>query len=80
MTPTDGAFCQPVILNSLLATGRAEVQANTLGLFHSIALHRGSSKYLTAQDTRITPTLTKNNKLLPGLFKYFPSNHSPHFK
>ena len=29
MTPTDGAVCQSEILPSLLATGRAGVQANT---------------------------------------------------
>ena len=29
---------------------------------HGTALHRGLSKYLTAQDTRGTPTLTKQNR------------------
>ena len=33
------------------------------------ALHRGSSKYLTAKDTRIPPTLTKHAKTLVRLIK-----------
>ena len=33
------------------------------------ALHRGSSKYLTAQDTHITPTLTKHSKTSARLVK-----------
>ena len=31
------------------------------------ALHRGLSKYLTAQDTHGTPTLTKHNRSLARL-------------
>ena len=31
------------------------------------ALHWGSSKYLTAQDTHITPTLTKHDQTLSRL-------------
>ena len=31
------------------------------------ALHQGLSKYLTAQDTSCTPTLTKNNSTLSRL-------------
>ena len=34
---------------------------------HSTALHRGLSKYLTAQDTRDTPTITKHNRTLVRL-------------
>ena len=33
------------------------------------ALHQGSSKYLTAQDTHITPTLTKHSKTSSRLVK-----------
>ena len=36
------------------------------------ALHQGLSKYLTAQDTRGTPTLTKHNRTLSRLGNLLP--------
>ena len=45
------------------------ITANSLKYCIHIALHRGSSKYLTAQDTHITLPLTKHDKTLIRLVK-----------
>ena len=44
------------------------------------ALHQGLSKYLTAQDTHITPTLTKHNRTPATLGKLLSLIHGPKYK
>ena len=43
------------------------------------ALHQGLSKYLTAQDTHVSPTPNEHNKTLSRLGNLLYSNHSPQY-
>ena len=66
------AYCGPVYSSVNEPTvdnggGSVTVAVGVSDMWQVTALHRGLSKYLTAQDTHITPTIIKQNRTLARL-------------